>query len=167
MKKLLILLTFVIFFHPAFSQWAIPQQMRASNTLDRMSDTNGISRNDLLYGIPMTPGGVKGSTYLDKKWNLATISLFQWEKLLEGYPVKYELKENELEVKASNGIKILDTKNIKSLVWKDSITQEPKYFISGSEYKDEGTPLNGLLEVLSDGKVPLLKRNFVVVKAPD
>ena len=115
----------------------------------------------------MTPGGVKGSTYLDKKWNLATILLFQSEKLLEGYPVKYELKENELEVKASNGIKILGTKNIKSLVWKDSITQEPKYFISGSEYTDEGTPLNGLLEVLSDGKVPLLKRNFVVVKAPD
>ena len=115
----------------------------------------------------MTPGGVKGSTYLDKKWNLATILLFQSEKLLEGYPVKYELKENELEVKASNGIKILDTKNIKSLVWKDSITQEPKYFISGSEYTDEGTPLNGLLEVLSDGKVPLLKRNLVVVKAPD
>ena len=115
----------------------------------------------------MTPGGVKGSTYLDKKWNLATTLLFKSEKLPEGYPVKYELKENELEVKASNGIKILDTKNIKSLVWKDSITQEPKYFISGSEYTDEGTPLNGLLEVLSDGKVPLLKRNFVVVKAPD
>lgn len=141
--------------------------MRASNTLDRMSDVGGLSRNDLLYGLPMTPGGIKGTTYLDKKWNIATILLFESEKLLEGYPVRYDLKENELEVKAKNGTKVIESKNIKSVVWRDSLTQLPKFFINGGEYTDEGTPLNGLLEVLADGKVPLLKRNYIVIKAPD
>lgn len=166
MKRAILLFLFGILFTQAFSQWAIPKQMRAENTLDRLSDRNGLGSNDLLYGLPPSPGGVKGSFYLNDHWNIANIMLVDSEKLLEGYAVKYNLKDEELEVRSKTGIKILDAKKIKSLVWKDSLTQSVRYFVNAGDYTEEGTPLRGLLEVVADGKMPLLKRTYTSLQDP-
>ena len=149
-----------------FAQWAIPTQLRAENTLDRLSDKGGLSNSDILYGIPLPPGSVVGDVYFDKKWNSATILLYQTETMIEGYPVKYDIKGDVLEIKSSAGIKVLDVRKVKNMVWIDSLTQKPHYFANGAEFKVEGVPVNGLLEVLVDGKTPLMKRDQIYVKDP-
>jgi len=150
----------------SFGQWAIPANMRAENTMDRLSDKGGLSRSDLLYGIPMAPGGVVGDNYLDKKWNAANILLYQSETMIEGYPVKYDVKNDLLEIKSSWGIKVLEGRKIKNLVWVDSLTAQPHYFVNGAEYKYEGAKSLGLIEVIVDGKLPLLKRSELYTKKP-
>lgn len=166
MKVFYILSMLLICDYSAYSQWAVPANMRAENTLDRLSDKNGLSNSDILYGIPLPPGNVVGDVYFDKKWNAGSIMLYETETLIEGYPMKYDVKSEVLEIKSKAGVKILDTRKIKSLVWKDSLTNIPHYFINGAEFKLEGVPVKGLLEVLVDGKTPLIKRDQIFVKEP-
>ncbi len=166
MKKIVFVLLILLSQAYAFGQWAIPANMRAENTLDRMSDKGGLSNSDILYGVPGEPGGVVGDVYLNKRWNNATILLYQSEVMIEGYPVKYDIKSNLIEIKSNTGIKVLDVKKIKNMVWKDSTTTLLHYFVNGNEYKKDGTPHSGLLEVLVDGMIPLLKKTQIFVKQP-
>ncbi len=158
MKELLIFFLFASLFQPNLAQttagqWAADPIVMGSNN---------------LYGkSPNKTGVVNGTTYLDTKWNIADITFFDSEKLLEGIPVKYDLKENRLELFASKEVRMVEVKKIKSLVWRDSLTHLPKLFINGNGYNEDGAPLTGLLEVLVDGKIPLLKRNFVSIRKPD
>lgn len=165
MKGLLVLLLILTQFE-VFGQWAIPAQMRAENTLDRLSDKGGLSNSDILYGVPLPPGNVIGDNYLDKKWNKANILLYQSETVIEGYPVKYDVKSDLIEIKTNAGIKILDVKKVKNIVWVDSITSAPHYFVNAGEFKKEGVPSKGLLEVLVDGTLPLVKKTELFVKKP-
>lgn len=160
----MLLLTLLQF--EVFGQWAIPAQMRAENTLDRLSDKGGLSNSDILYGVPLPPGSVIGDNYLDKKWNKANILLYQTETIIEGYPVKYDVKSDLIEIKTNVGIKVLDVKKVKNLVWVDSISSAPHYFVNAGEFKKEGVPSKGLLEVLVDGTLPLVKKTEFFVKKP-
>ena len=157
MRKLLIFFLFAILFQPTFAQ----------TTAGQLANDPLLWGSVNLYGkSPSKTGGVNGTTHLDTKWNLADITFFD-SKILEGIPVKYELKENRLELFASKEVRMVEVKKIKSLVWRDSLTHLPKRFINGNEYNERGAPLTGLLEVLEDGKIPLLKRNFVSIRKPD
>jgi len=148
---------------------AVPSKIRATNTMDRiLSRGGGIPKgSDIMIGVPLPEGEVRGTSYLNEKWNFSTLLLFDSENMLENIPVKYDLHANEIEVLTSNGTKVIPIKRIRSLVWKDSVTTLAKFFINASLYNDEGTPLTGLLEVAADGKKPFLIRNYVVVKQPD
>jgi hypothetical protein len=142
--------------------------MRAQTTMTRLSELNrGVSSGEFIYGIPMEAGAVIGDYYLDKKWNNANILLYQSETIIEGYPVKYDVKNDLLEIKSMSGIKVLEGKKIKNLVWVDSITTQPRYFVNGAEYRYENSKLLGLLEVIVDGEIPLLKRAEVSTRKPN
>ncbi len=168
MKGLFLVLVVTSMVSGAYAQWAIPPNMRAQNTLTRLSEPiRGMSSADLLYGIPMEPGKVIGDNYLDKKWNTANILLYQSETMIEGYPVKYDVKNDLLEIQSRSGIKVLEGKKIKNLVWVDSITTQPHYFVNGAEYRYENSKLLGLLEVIVDGEFTLLKRAEVNTKKPN
>lgn len=49
MKSLILFLGMISFSLNSWAQWAIPTQMRAENTLDRLSDKGGLSSSDLLH----------------------------------------------------------------------------------------------------------------------
>lgn len=165
-KYLLLVLIFNHYSFLTIAQWAIPQQMRAENTLDRLSDKGGLSNSDILYGIPLPPGNVVGDVYLDKKWNTASLLIYDSEVLIEGYPVKYDVKADVIEIKSVSGIKVLDARKVRSMVWVDSLSNQPHYFVNAADYKLDGTPMKGLIEVLVDGKIPLMKKDHVFVKEP-
>lgn len=149
----------------SYAQWAIPPQMRAANTLDNIAQ-NGLNQSDLLYGLPMEPGVIVGNTYITKTWNIATIMLTDSEKIIEGYPVRYDIKTALLEIKSKNGIKVLNSKSIKSLVWLDSL-QLPHYFINAGSFKEEGISQSGLVEILVDGEIILLNKFSVDIIKPN
>lgn len=145
-------------------QTAVPKQLRSQMTMDRITDLNGIGRTDMLYGVPSEPGRVLGDYYLDGKWNNGTIMLNGTETLIEGYPLKYDLKTHTVEIKVANTIKLLDAKKVKSVVWVDSLKRTPQYFVNASAYTEDGTPLQGLIEVVEDGAMPLFCRSTIWVK---
>ncbi len=163
-------IVFVIFFlaqvATCFAQQnsALPQAMTAQFAMDRMTDIDGLGRNDVLYGVPLPPGRVVGDVYYDKKWNIARVMLSNNDQIIEGIRVRYDLAESAIELKGKQSVKVLDVSKIKSVVWIDSLTQAKRYFVNGNQYQLEGVPLLGLLEVLADGRFPLLKRTMIVIK---
>jgi hypothetical protein len=157
----------MLFAKDLFSQGSVPSKIRAANTLDRLSDKDGLSRTDMIQGLAPPPGRIVGDTYLNKKWNKASLLLFDSEKMIEGYPVKYDIQQDVVEVMAKNGIKIIEGKKIKSMVWIDSVTSTPSYFVNARDYNIEGAALNGFLEVIVDGTLPLMKRTTIIEKEPD
>jgi hypothetical protein len=144
---------------------ALPPNIRATNTLDRLLDFDGINSYDILYGIPMNEKTeVLGDTYLNPEWQKSTI-LLQNDKMLEGYLTRYDIKARQLEIKSSWGIKVLEANSVKSYLSVDSLTKTPHYFINSSRFKDEnGSFTEGFFEVLSDGKIPLFKKTTLEIK---
>ena len=144
---------------------ALPANIRAANTLDRLLDFDGINSYDILYGIPMDEKReVIGDPYLNTEWQKSTV-LMNNDKLLEGYLTRYDIASKQLEIKSSSGIKVLKASFVKSYLSIDSATQTAHYFINSSRFRDEkGSASEGFFEVLSDGKIPLFKRTSIEIK---
>jgi len=166
LSRLFLLVSVTLISTNSFGQAAIPPQLRAENTLDRISSKNSLSGSDILYGLPVPPGSTIGDNYLNKEWNQATFLLYQSEKMIEGYPAKFDIQSDLFEVKTNNGIKILDNSKVKNVVWIDSLTSLPHYFVNGKEYRIEGVPSTGILEIVVDGIFPLFKKTELFVKEP-
>jgi hypothetical protein len=169
MNKLIIVsIFFLALTEKALSQAAMPENMRAASTLDRLGGFHGNNVPDMLYGIPFPPGKVIGDTYLSTDWKYATVLLYENDKMIEGVPTRYDVATNELEFNAKNGIKVLPGNKIRNFVWVDTQINEPGFFINAREFKNiDNVPLDGFYQVLSDGAMPLLKRTKITVKKAD
>jgi len=144
----------------------VPKTIRASNTLYNLSDPGGLAARS-LYGIPLEPGRVIGNTYLNTEWKMATLLLYDGGKMIEAYPTRYEIENDQFEIQTTSGVKVLNGKKVNSFVWLDSLTQVPHYFVNGKDLRmDDGVALSGFLEVLAEGPLSLLARTKITVKDP-
>lgn len=164
LKGILFPFCVLIFSSQSYAQWTIPWQMRSEVTLDHLLSSNGSVKPDLAYGNAVTNGSPSDHNYIDQKWNNCSMLLFDSEKLIEGYLAKYDIGENKLAVKLKSGTKLIEVTKIKSIVWLDSVTSAPRYFINAKDYKEENVPFSGLLEVLVDGQMPLLAQSYLKEK---
>lgn len=165
MEKLACFIFLFVLAMESNAQAVVPPNIRATNTLEKLFDYNGIDEGDILYGIPLPEGKVVGDTYLDTHWKKANVMLYEKEALIEGFPMRYDMRLDELEFKGKNGIKVLAGNKVKSFVWADSISRSPSYFINGKAFRNEDdVPFTGFFEVLTEGSVPLLKKTNVDIK---
>lgn len=145
----------------------IPSNVRAVNTIERLTDSNGLGNNELMYGIPLPEGKVIGDTYLSTQWKRSVILLYQNNKLLEGFSIRYDIKADEIDVKGRSEVKVLEGRKVKSFMWMDSSRTEPYYFINAKDFKEDGVPMTGFFEVLVDGNSPLFKKVNISIKKAD
>ncbi|HTH58026.1 MAG TPA: hypothetical protein VL728_18390 [Cyclobacteriaceae bacterium] len=120
-------------------------------------------------GDYLRPKGVSSSKvqeiYADTAWMQSSITLEKSEKA-ESALARYELRSNQIEIRTSRGISVLDARIVKSYSTVDKMGRAHE-FINGKEFTVGGVPLKGLIEVLSTGKVPLYKKHGFYIKAPD
>jgi len=141
---------------------ALPNSIRVSQTLDNI---NELSTGEVLYGVPQPEGKVVGDTYLNTNWMMSTLLLYDREKLLKGFPVRYDIQLDELEIKGKSGVKVLRGDKVKSFVLIDSLTNGPLYYVNAGEFKNaENVALLGFFQVLADGPKPLFKKTSITIK---
>jgi hypothetical protein len=145
---------------------AIPSNIRAQISAERLSRANFERLDNAIVGMPIPPGQVIGDTYMDSKWNLGSLMISDKNSAIEGYLMKYDIKSQNIEIKTPTGIRVLDVKRVQHLVWLDSLTQLPHYFVNSVKYKMNGSPMVGLMEVMVDGQRSLFKRTVVNSKSP-
>ena len=168
MKNLVAILVLLVFAYKCYAQAVVPPNVRASNTLDRLKESRDFGSADILYGIPLPEGKTIGDTYLDTHWKNSSILLYENEKLIEGFLIRYDIMTDEVEVKSKKGIKILKGIKIKSFVWVDSVTKAPDYFVNAKDFKDESNvPYSGFFQVLTEGSLPLFKKTEIDIKKAD
>lgn len=168
MTKLAYAILMLIMTFEGQSQAVVPPNIRATNTLEKLFDYNGIDEGDILYGMPLPESKVIGDTYMDTTWRRANVMLYEKEKLIEGFPIRYDIYLDEVEFKGKNGIKVIAGSKVKSFVWADSLTRTHSYFINGKGFRNEdNVPFTGFFEVLSEGTVPLLKKTNIDIRKAD
>ncbi len=128
----------------------------------------GTSNSVVLGNMAISTPGLVGDVYLNLDYRLATFWLYDEQKVASGLPARLDLQRNEFDVRYGNGIRALSGSRVRSLVWADSLTRTPQYFVNGKEYADaESTPYLGFFQILSEGEISLLKLTRVVFKPAD
>ncbi|TXE11372.1 carboxypeptidase-like regulatory domain-containing protein [Algoriphagus aquimarinus] len=145
---------------------AIQQTIRATNITNLFNQRPNFIGGNMIYGIPPQPTEIEGDNYLDTKWNTASLLLYKDQKMLEGYSVRYNITSNSFEMLApqADQITMMAGLRIQNLVWVDSTTMIPRYFVNGMDFLNEGSPISGFFEVIVDGKLPLMRRTMAVFK---
>lgn len=145
---------------------ALQKTIRSNNIINLLNARPNFVGGNMVYGIPPEAKKLEGNTYLDLKWNLATILLYRDQQMLEGYRARYNILSNmfELMEPTANQISTMPGLRIQNIVWMDSSYNVPRFFVNGMDFKDEGSPISGFFEVLIDGQMPLMRRTMAVFK---
>lgn len=151
----------------ACGQSAVPPYIRATNTLDRLIFNGGVENGEMLFGIPMAPGKVVGDTYLTKEWRKSNLLLYENDKVIEGYEIRYDIKTDEIEIMTRTEVKVISGTKVKSFVCVDAATNTPVFYINARGYKSDKDFPKGFFEVVVDGKVPLFKHTALYIKKAD
>ncbi|HEY5689853.1 MAG TPA: hypothetical protein VIS49_00225, partial [Cyclobacteriaceae bacterium] len=88
------------------------------------------------------------------------------DKVIDGYYMKYDIEGNSIEIKVGQQIKLISVNKIESIIWRDSITNNTRAFVNSKGYTLEADEINGLIEILEDGIIPLVKRTTIWIKRP-
>ncbi|MEH0157638.1 hypothetical protein V6R21_26330 [Limibacter armeniacum] len=118
----------------------------------------GSLTNPALMKIRSKKADVKteGHYFIEPEWYVGTVNFSKGEQVV-GYPLRYHLEDDELEIKVEDEVKVASPKQIESFEWtlKDGTKQ---YFRVLDGYSLEGVPLvNKLAQVLTEGEMSAYK----------
>jgi hypothetical protein len=132
------------------------------------SITQSVSSGSAAYGSGFqgkytSNGKVVGDPYLDSIFVETNFQLINRAAKFKS-PARYDILNNELEVKTTAGVKVLNSSLVESYTKYGN--GDSTYYVSALKYKYEGTPLIGFLQVLSGGGIQLLKYVRIEVTKP-
>jgi len=96
------------------------------------------------------PDAAVEAVYINDKWLNGTIVIAPNSEVKD-IPIKYDVKNNLLEIQTKDGIKIANKDKLKSFSTKDAL--EEHHYVNSDDLKIKG--LTGIAEVLVPGKLPL------------
>ncbi len=169
MRQSIILCSLLMFSLHAMAQQGqlVPPVIRATNFGERLNYQIGAGTTSLL-GMPMRGAEIVGDSYLYPDWRQSNVMLYEDDKLIENHLVRYDMQDDNLEFKFGNDVRVLKGSKVKSFVSLDSVNNAPSFYMNGKDFVNkDNVPFDGFLQILSDGKMPLLKRYEVYVKQPD
>ncbi len=123
-----------------------------------------------LGNMSASPAATVGDVYLTKDYRITTFWMYDDNKMVQGYASRLDMQRNEFDVHLGpgKGVRALPGTRVKTLMWVDSLTKTPQYFVNGQEYvNEEGTPYIGFFQILSEGELTLLKMTRVAFKPAD
>jgi hypothetical protein len=164
---LTVLLTLGGFLSLAQAQAVVPANLRASISLERMVETNGLRPTDLVYGIPLPPGKVIGDSYLNTQWLRSSFMMYNIDRTFENYKIRYDIRTNELEVKTPTQVKVLPGDRVRNFAVTDSLNINTLFYANGKDFTLDGKKQSGFFEVMEDGKIALLKKTEIEIKKAD
>jgi hypothetical protein len=109
---------------------------------------------DIIINFKTKPAEDVNSYYIDEEWHKGKFLLTSGH-VFENYPVKYDLKNNILEIKLSDEIKIMDVYRIKEFSWTDNAGRDQRFI--NLNIKAKNTKLYGVGQVLLEGNAKLIK----------
>ncbi len=109
---------------------------------------------EVIVNFETKETGYNESYYLDDQWHNGSFTLIS-DRTIKNYPVKYDLKSNNLEIQFSGEVKLLDLYRIKEFSWVDDAGVNQRYVNLNLIAAD--SKLFGIAQLLYEGKVKLLK----------
>lgn len=169
MKKIVCLISVVLLTliqAKAQSSNVVPDNVRATNVIDGIT-SNVVSPGYLLYGIPEAPGGIIGDVYLNSDWKKTSLKIFGQDREFNNYKCKVNLYTNQIEIELNELVKVINADRVESFYWTEENDSGKRLYRNANKFKLNNTSHSGFLEVLSDGKIMLLKETRIIIKRPD
>lgn len=128
-----------------------------------------------IYGMEGKKGELRGDYYLDSTWHKGKLQFYQHTVVVSGkiikldtlsdVPLRFDLKNNEVEIKSNQGIKSVLGERVQSFTLEENLLTRAT-FINVREFKGKASELKGFFEVLSDGDLKLLAYTRLWIKTP-
>ena len=169
MKSRIVLLSGLVLWATAAQAQAEQNYLHNRTVMERASLAGQAGNTVMLGSLSVSNPGTVGDVYLTPDYRIATFWLYDDDKVAQGFAAKLDLQRNEFDIHlGKNGIKALSGTKVKSLVWADSLSRTPQYFVNAQEYKnEEGVPYIGFFQILAEGELTLLKLTTVSFKPAD
>ncbi len=148
--KLLFLILMTLTYLPVFAQ-------QNDGTGQSNSHIYGDGFNARVREIPYTPGETRGSYYLFENWSPGTITMRNGEEVRDIF-LKYNFDKELLDIKTDSAYYALSAADTKRFTIYDDEQKAFRHFVAAIDYKIEGTPLAGALEVLYEDRISLMSR---------
>lgn len=132
----------------------------AASTWDRLSTVSGFnmrntSNSSFLESIPPPQGEIIGTQYYDSTWAEGKIVLFNDSTIYSNLTARLDLKNNYLEVKQNNKVRVLEARRINYFALSSSKGATPQIFVNSQSFKKEDD-IKGFFEVLSTNEKLIL-----------
>jgi hypothetical protein len=109
---------------------------------------------EIIINFKTKETGYNESYYLDDQWHNGSFTLAS-DITIHNYPIKYDLRNNNLEIQVEGEIKILNLYNMKEFSWVDNAGVNQRFVNANANIAD--SKLTGIAQLLFNGKVKLVK----------
>lgn len=130
--------------------------------------------NHIYYGVKQKPGVVKGDVYLDPQWHKAAVVFYpdivkrydpKAPDSIAGYMVRVDLSSQVVEFQLKEGVKAVDISSVRKIYYEAESGRLVK-LVNAREFNDGNANSQGLLELLSAGKLCVVKATTLKIKEP-
>ncbi|MFN8356112.1 MAG: hypothetical protein U0Y10_16770 [Spirosomataceae bacterium] len=118
-----------------------------------------------IYGTPLPPAEVIGDNYLDTTYTNGKMMLFKDTTLYGSIPSRLDLKNDLIEIKTNNGLRVIDGFRIKLLLL-ETPNGKVRTFFNVKNFNFGENPPTGFIEVLSQGKLIMGVHHRIWVRQP-
>ncbi len=141
------------------------EYLQKQNALDRLDVVNP---NTATFGIPLPPASLEGDFYLESNFREGKFELTVSPKLYEDFQLRYDIKNNLIEINYEDGVRGLDGDKVKFFELKNASGVYVKHInVRELEATGEAIPQNTFLEVVIDDKIPLYRFEKLTIKRAD
>ena len=121
------------------------------------ASTVNVAPSGFITQLPLAPPQTEGDYYLENAWLRGNV-LLRDSSLLEAIYFKYNLKENNFEIRTESEVKVLPGFRAKSFEWIGNQNPRDGLYINAADYDCSGTKLNSFLKVTNTGDYVIVKR---------
>jgi len=158
------------------ANFALAQTDAALTNTMRDEINNGyleISPYRIINGVAQAPGKVTGDVYLNPEWQMADVWFYpevvarvdpKASDKVSKIPVRLDLSNQYLEFNLPEGVKAIEAGSIKKIEFKDLAGLHT--FLNVKQYGLRNNEMQGFVEVLSDGKIKVVKHTKLFLKQP-
>ena len=100
------------------------QSIGKRDIIDRSVNPGGI-----IDEFPPAPPKTIGSTYINDEWSMGSLVLFT-SAILVDYPMKYDLKNEQLEINHKGNVKVCPLEKIKTFSWIQYGSSDSLHFVN-------------------------------------
>lgn len=125
---------------------------------------SSIGPGSTIFIIPPKTEDRKGSPYLFEQWKKGVVFVKSLNKSYQFDYLKYDLMNNDIELKIDGQVKVIPDKEVKEFVIQDDASGQVLKFIRLDRFSYETTPLSGFGQVITEGKVSLIKHSYTEIK---
>lgn len=145
MKKLLVLIVILAYWSTLSAQRSDQQELQMGN----------LYQGESLDVFDLRPRALEGSLYFSDDWLSGSVKLSN-DKVLNDYPMRYNLEAGALEVQVKGNVLALPVTQIEEFTLQTADSQDQFTFKAASAYPGTKSTGPSLFQVLSQGHYSLL-----------